>query len=85
MKNVVPSNKLTPEALGCGRPGGAGGQSNPLSTYLINSTTTSSVPAPAPSASEVDEEPCDDEIDQLREAIDQAPAAVILAALVRLQ
>ncbi|KAI3430406.1 hypothetical protein D9Q98_005001 [Chlorella vulgaris] len=81
MKNVVPSNKLTPEALGCGRPGGAGGQSNPLSTYLINSTTTSSVPAPAPSASEVDEEPCDDEIDQLREAIDQAPAAVILAAL----
>jgi hypothetical protein len=50
MKSPIPANRLTPEALGCGKPGGAYGTGKP-GAVRAQSSTPSSSPKPSPSPS----------------------------------
>ncbi|PRW32547.1 polysaccharide deacetylase isoform A [Chlorella sorokiniana] len=50
MKNPIPANRLTPEGLGCGKPGGAYGTGKP-GAVRAQSSTPSSSPKPSPSPS----------------------------------
>ena len=49
MKNPIPANRLTPEALGCGKPGGAYGTGKPGPVRASPSPSPSSSPSPSPS------------------------------------
>lgn len=51
MKNPIPANRLTPEALGCGKPGGAYGTGKPGPARASPSPSSSPSPSPSPNSS----------------------------------
>lgn len=51
MENPVPADQLTPEVLGCGNPGGAGGSDAAAAPSPAASLPPEAAPAPAPQAS----------------------------------
>ncbi|KAL4421045.1 hypothetical protein ABPG77_007520 [Micractinium sp. CCAP 211/92] len=51
MENPVPASQLTPEILGCGNPGGAGGSDVAAAPSPAEGPSPGAAPAPAPQAS----------------------------------